>query len=429
MAFNAQGQVQPVLDISSIALDSNAFLLRMGEDRAIAFFANNDRPKAFLLTADAAATIGLPSVTPPVPGNGWEVLAEHEPYVVIGQPGDATTPAILINGQNGQARQLAPDVFGPSVSDYFVRFSADGRWLRFVTAKALGEGAIEVHDLDLQTGREAAVFQMGSYIRTDAYGDVWVDTAAETAWTANGQRAKLRKTGNNMDHWAIANQWILDSSQDCDQPCALQAYPATGATPGATYSLPVKLKTGSVEIWGAEMPSPDHLVVLLSDTQGSSTLGNLWLLTPDGQSRQMGKGMLMPLGQSPSGWLPGSSPDGRYILVYPADDKAAFAIYDLVKGTELFSEAVDKPQAFLEATYLHEGLIVREQGDTVRQWLYAYAGNSATEVQPPQGQGECTAMTPDGKPVCITEDGVSAYDPSTGHGNRLVQEPVTDVSN
>jgi hypothetical protein len=424
LAFNSTGQVNTILDLTGIQHKGFEPLIRLGDDRAIAFFANNDKPKAFLLTSNVATPIKLPNVQVPIPGNGWQVLAQQGAYIVIAPSGTVTTPAILINGENGQASLLASNIYGPTAINYFVRFSADGQSLRYAT----GQEPVEVHNRDLKSGTETTFYHSSSYVSTDSFGEIWNDYAIGTAVTAKGQPIKLKNTDDKTKNILLANGWILETKFDCAAPCTLQAYPSAGEAAALKYSLPVKLVFQTVMIGAVQPLDQNSLLVSVQDANAADMLPALWLLTPDGKSELLGKGL--SLNQfTPYYRISGLSDDNRYILLYPADGTPAFSIYDLSAGKELFSETLDNPGAFLEVMYFPEGIIVHEQGDNNHHWVYNYATGTAAEVQPPAGAGYCTAFTAIGQPVCMTDSNVVVYNPGSGQATPLVPEPVASLSN
>ncbi len=425
LAFNAAGQVNSMLDLTGIQHEGFEPLIRVGDDRAVAFFANNGKPRAFLLTSDSATPIQLPSVQVPIPGNGWEIVAQHGAYIVMAPVGTATAPAILINGETGQASLVGANVFGPTEFQYFVRFSADGQSLRYAT----GGGPVEVHNRDLQSGKDTVFLRSSRYLAADGFGEIWYDRAQSTGRSADGQPVTLRNANDKtITPLLLDNSWILATKFDCAAPCALQAYPSAGNAAAFNYSLPVKLIPLLVMITAVQPMDQNRLLVSVQGGDAANSLPALWLLTPDGKSELLGKGLSLN-SSTPYYRLPGLSDGNRYILLYPADGTPGFSIYDLTAGKALFSETLDKPYAFLDVMYFAEGILVEEQGDTTHHWVYKLATGLTAEVNPPAGAGTCTAMAPDGWPVCMTDSNVAAYDPGTGQATPLVQEPVASLSN
>ena len=344
-----------MLDLTGIKRDGNDITpIRVSDDRAFVFFFNHNNPKAFLLTSDSATPITLPSVQVPIPGNSWEIVAQHGVDIVMAPIGTATTPAILINGETGQATLVADNVYGPTEINYFVRFSSDGHSLRYAT----GVGPVEVHNRDLQSGNDTIFFRSSSHLATDGFGEIWFDRANGTSRTADGQPVTLKNTEDKtINILLLDNSWVLATKYDCAAPCALQAYPSAGNAAAFNYSLPVKLIPLLVMITAVQALDQNRLLVSVLDANASDSLPALWLLTPDGKSELLGKGLFSNQ-ITLSYRLPGFSDDGLHILLYPADGTPAFSIYDLAAGKVLFSETMDKPYAYLQVIYFAEGIIV-----------------------------------------------------------------------
>ncbi|MGD0752333.1 MAG: hypothetical protein ABSA23_13120 [Anaerolineales bacterium] len=424
LAFNAAGQVNTVLALTGIKHDENDISpIRVSDDQAIVFFANNNNPKAFLLTSVSATPIKLPGVQVPIPGNGWEIVVQHGASIVVAPFGTVTTPAILINGGTGQATLVATNVLGPTETEYLVRFSADGQSLRY----AAGDGPVEVHNRDLQSGNDTIFFQTSMHIGTNDFGEIWYDGEQGMSRTADGQLVTLKNTQDTMII-LLDNSWILATKYECAAPCALQAYPSAGNAAAFNYSLPVKLTSASVAINGVQTLDQNRLLVSVLDANAADQLPDLWLLTPDGKSELLGKGLSLNR-FTPYYRIPGLFDDSRYILLYPEDGTPAFSIYDLAAGKVLFSKTLDKPYAYSEVLYSADGIIVDEQGDTTHNWVYPLTTGLAAEVGSPGGAGYCNAMTTDGKPICMTDSNGVVYDPASGDTTPLIQEPVLQLSN
>ncbi len=428
LAFNAAGKVNSVLDLSSVQQEGNDMApVRLGEDRAFMFFGNQASPKAFLLTSDSATQIQLPSIQVPSPGNPWIIHIDHYPYIVIEASYGATVPAILINGETGQASLIANNVFvGYSYSEYFVRFSADGRWMRY----AAGQEQVGIHNRDLQSGKDTLILQSSGYISTDAFGDVWYDSRLGVLQMADGQGGTLVTSDDNTRHLVLGNSWMLDSQYSCTQPCSLHVYPIVGNAQALDYSLPVNFSSPlvgdatQVSVNYGKILAGNRLLVGIYDQSNNDDQRNFWLLTPDGMSTLIGKGSAFSGNR-----LAGSSPGDPYILIYPTDASPEFRVFDPTTGKVLFSETTGITDVFIDMLFFPEGIIVQEQDTTEHDWVYNFATGVAVPFQLLDDYRYCAALTPDGRPICMNDSGVGVYDPVSGNNTELIQEPVTSLSN
>lgn len=205
--------------------------------------------------------IDLPKVRVPIPQNGWTLAAQHDPYLVFVPNGTVTTPAVLINGETGEASLLAANVFGPTEISYFVRFSADGKFVRYAT----GEGPVKIHNLDLETGTDVILFESGTSLVTNETGELWYDVAKGVGVTADGASIALTDTDGNTRHLLLNGNWILAAPRDCDSACPLQVYPAVGAEAPLNYTLPLKLTQQMVVVSFGKLFDQDRLVVGVFD--------------------------------------------------------------------------------------------------------------------------------------------------------------------
>lgn len=392
------------------------------------FFDNNGSPKAFLLTSDSAAQIKLPAIQVPFPGNPWNIHMDSYPYIVIEAEYGAIVPAILINGENGQASLIATNVFvGYSYSEYYVRLSADGRSLRY----AAGEEPVAIYNRDLQSGKDTLILQSSGYISTDAFGEAWYDSRQGIVQLADGQAGSLATSDANTRHLLLDNGWMLDSQRTCKQPCPLKVYPVVGSAIALNYSLPVNLDTGQagsdarlVFVNYGKILEDKRLLVAVYDQNDNNSLREFWLLAPDGTGTLVGNGRLF------SGKLAGgSSPGGPYVLIYPTDAKSEFRLFDTATEKVLFSEATGTTDVFIDMLFFPEGVIIQELDDTAHDWVYHFATGLATPLQSLGENTSCMAITPDGRPVCVKDDSVRVYDPVSGDNTELIQGPVTRLSN
>lgn len=429
LAFNAAGQVNTVLDFSGIIHGNNDISpIRMGDDRAIVFFANYDSPKAFLLTSDTSTSIQIPNVFIRYPENSWQVMGVRNPYILLTPGGGVTAPAILINSGTGQASLVADNVFGPTEVTYFTRFSADGQSLRYAT----GEGPVDVHNLDLQSGKDTVFFQASSHLLTDDFGEIWYDTRQGKGSTADGQSFTVTTSDENTWHFLLKTGGILAIQRTCDLPCPLQAYPPGGESVALNYSLPVSLIDQILYVSYGQLLDQNRLLVSTHyySVDCYDYCRTLWILTPDGQSQLLGK-VFEGNSSTPFYQLRGLSPDGRYLLVY-LPDTPSFSVFDLATGMVVFSATTVTSDAFLEVNFFNEGinvLVYDESTSAIHLWVYNYSSGSATAFDLPGLDVRCNAMTTDGRPICVTDGGVVVYDPVSGETTFLIQEPVDLLSN
>jgi hypothetical protein len=423
LAFNAAGQANSILDLTGINQEGNdSPPIRLSEDLAFILFNNAGHPKAFLLRSDSATPIQLPDVYVAVPSNGWHIHTENYPYIVTEAIYGATVPTIMINVENGQASLVAQNAFvGNDYSTYFIRLSEDGKSLRYAT----GDGPVEIHNRDLQSGKDTVFFETSSYVATDAFGDIWYDVRQDRGKTADGQTVMMMDTDGNTRFILLDHNLILSAKRTCTQPCPLQVSPAFGDAAALNFSLPVDLSAYVVGLSYGKLLDQNRLLVSIYDNNpGADQTPALWLLTPTGQSELLGKGA------SSSGYRSSSmSADGRYLLVYPPDDSPVFLVYDLQTGKVLFSGTTDEPLAYLEVYYFAEGVTVLPYSDTANLlWVYNFTTGLTSRVDLLDENEYCTAMTVNGKLICSTTGGVVVLDPATAESTPLLQGPVNSLS-
>jgi hypothetical protein len=431
LAFNAQGEVNSILDTTSITKSGNDLPpIRMSDNKAIIFFVNGGIPKAFMLTSDSATPIKFPNVRATYPENGWVVQAIHLPYLALASTGTSTAPVVLVNGETGNALTLALNVLlDPTQSNYFVRFSEDGKWARFATGDQEGNPA-SVHNFNLETGKDTIIFESKSpkQLRADIFGDVWYDRSSDTGMTADGKPVAI----NNPDYVAnlmpLPNAGFLAVKYECAQPCLLNTVSPTGSIPELTFTVPVNLITQQVTVTFAQLLDQNKLLIGIRDFNSEDTRRTLFLLSSDGKSVLLGKSLdpiLFPFAYK----MAGLSQDSRYIFFYPNDTPSSFGVYDLNSGKALFTESLVSAESYLYVDYFNEGILVEEQDITNRHWVFNFATKSVYKVLSPAGDGYCTALTTDARPICQTDTGVLIFNPETGISTSLISGPVTYISN
>jgi len=421
LAFNANGQVNTIFDTTGIQQTSNDNPpIRVSDERAVAFFANNDNPKAFVLTSNSALPIDLPKVHAPIPQNGWSVEAQHNPYIVLVPNGTVTTPALLINGETGKASLIATDVFGPTEISYLIYFSPDGQSLRFAT----GEDPVKIHNRNLQTNADKILFESGSSLAADSSGELWYDYANGAGVTADGAPITFTDADGNTRHLLLNQGWILAVPRDCDSDCPLQAAPATGSDSPLNFVLPIKLVQQVVSVNFGQLLDQNRLLIAVTDNGSTDYNPTLWLLSPDGKSNLLGRSIgIQYQGRS------SVSADGRYILVTSADDPSTYKLYDLTTDQVIFSKTSGTPDILLDVTYFTEAALILQADTTNHYWVYNFAAKSAFTIDTTSDNEYCTALTPDGKPICMADDGMAMYDPITGNRTLLIEEPGSNLSN
>lgn len=244
--------------------------------------------------------------------------------------------------------------------------------------------------------------------------------------TADGQSFTVTNTDANTWILLLKTGGILATKRTCDSPCPLQVYPPGGESAASNYSLPASLIDSILYVSYGQLLDQNRLLVV---TYGNN-ITTLWILTSDGQGQLLGKG---EEGYSATASYQSAfiSSDGRYLLVYPTDDKTSFSVYELATGKVLFSETTVTPIALLNVSYFPEGIIVYvyDPALAIRNWVYNWATGLASEVGSLGNSDYCNAMTTDGKPICATDGGVVVYDPASGDTTTLIQEPVLQLSN
>lgn len=104
-------------------------------------------------------------------------------------------------------------------------------------------------------------------------------------------------------------------------------------------------------------------------------------------------------------------------------------LYDLITDQAVFSQTTGTPDLIIDVTYFAEGALIPE-GTTANHYrIFNFATGAAYEITAPTDSEYCTALTPDGSPICIAEDGAAMYDLISGNRTLLITEPVTNLSN
>lgn len=425
LAFNADGQVNTVLDTTGIQLSPNDNPpIRVSDERAVIFYGNNDNPKAFVLTSDSAIPIDLPKVHAAYPKNGWTLAAQHNPYLVFAPNGTITTPAILIDGQNAKGSLVATNVFGPTQVSYFVHFSADGKSLRFAT----GEELVKVHSLDLQTGTDTVIFESGNSLTTESTGELWVEGYQNRGVTGTGVPFTFTDVDANTRHYLLNDGWILTSPRDCESPCTLHAYPALDPATQLNYQLPVSLVDLDVTVRFGYLLDQQNLLVSVADKISEGYPPAYWLLSPDGTSQLLGRN-----NEFGSPFYFGETADSHsYVFVTGSTDRAAYTLFDLTTFQTLFTNTSSGPDPLIEITYFPEGALILDWADVGqgKYWVYSFANGTAVQVNTTGSDDEfCTAFTPDGNLLCfLPTEGVALYDLRSGTSTMLITEPVSNLS-
>ncbi|MGE5375224.1 MAG: hypothetical protein ACM3XO_09220, partial [Bacteroidota bacterium] len=80
------------------------------------------------------------------------------------------------------------------------------------------------------------------------------------------------------------------------------------------------------------------------------------------------------------------------------------------------------------STYFPEGVVILGQDTATQQWSYNFSTASGVEVPSTGGDDYCTALSPDGRLICMSGAGVEMYDAVLGEHTPLIREPVSNLS-
>ena len=279
VAINTDGDVNVLLDTSDPAtFVSNIGFWQVAPDKALAMYMDGSAPTAYLLTTTGATELALPPVRIEAPENSWDLVAVSEPYVVIRYPYGIAEAAILINTDTAEATLVAPNVADLNPA---ARFSADGRYLRFVTTDRDSGFPSQVVERDLTTGQDRTLYSYSNFdhVYADATGDVWLDFRTGDVTAADGRPVNPQPPRNiDLSRWLVGD-WIMVSEYACEQDCPLTLAPVFGSEPTRTYILPEKIPNWGISSW---MLNDQSLLVF------DHTASAYWRLTSDGQGELVG---------------------------------------------------------------------------------------------------------------------------------------------
>ena len=407
IAISTDGQTNILMDAPDPAAYNNANLWQVGPDKAIAMYVVGRKPITYLLTTTEATELVIPSVQMAVPENPWSLVAVNDPYVVIKYSYGIAEAAVLINTDTANATLIAPNVAEMSPP---VHFSADGRYLRFVTTSKDTGFPSQIVERDLTTGQDRTLYAYSNFdhVYSDATGDVWLDFRTGDVIAADGRLINPQPPQNSNQSWRLVGDWIMISEYACEQVCTLTLSPIFGSEPTRTYILPEKVAGYGLTGW---LLDDQSLLVF----QNAST--QYWRLTSDGQGQLVGN--TDPFGISTT------------IISTDAGDPAIYdSMLDLRTGEVLPLPVASEDTVDFWIDQFPNGLIFSFFQSDSNQSAWVRTDDSLTFSElPTDANTYCYELLADSSVICQSyvssdDQGVYRYEPATGTLTKLTDLTV-----
>jgi hypothetical protein len=358
---------------------------------------------AYLLTTTDATELAFPRVDMAVPQNAWNLVALSGPHAVIRYSYGMSEAAVLINSDTGEATLLASNVADLSRP---AMFSADGRYLRFVTTDRNGGTPSRVMERDLTTGRDRTLYSYSNFdhVFADATGDVWLDYRTGDVVAADGRTTNGERSGDPGTGRWLAGDWFMTYEFGCGVDCPLTLVPVFGSGPPLTYVIPEKTVDRGLASWVLD----DHSLVVLD--AGSSSF---WRLASDGGGEILGHG------DPYQGFT--ALPDAPYAVISTdVGEPVTYQALLKVQTGEIIPLPVAAGPGEIWLENHPNGLLLTVFGsdDSQSVWVMAYDTGSFAAL-PADADTYCNVLLADGSAACYSDasppdGGVYRFEPVSG---------------
>ena len=403
VAISTDGRVNVLLDTPDPATLNSSTMWQVAPDKAIAMYLDGSAPTAYLLTTTDATELAFPSVHMAAPENAWTLVAVSGPYVVIRYPYGVSEAAVLINSDTAEATLLASNVADLNRA---AMFSADGRYLRFVTTAGSGTPS-RVVERDLTTGQDRTLYSYSNFdhVFADATGEVWLDYRTGDIVAADGRATNGRhSTSATTGRW-LAGDWFMTYDFGCGVDCPLTLVPVFGSEPALTYIIPEKTVDRGLASWALDDQS-----LLVLDAASSS----FWRLTGDGGGQLVGHGDPYQAFTA--------LPNAPYAVISTdAGEPVTYQALLKVQTGEIIPlpVAAENPgELWLENQT--NGLLLTQyrSDDSQSVWVMLYDTESFAAL-PADADTYCYVLLANGSAICYSSaspenEGVHRYEPSSG---------------
>lgn len=400
VAVSTTGEVNVLADAPDPETLNNPSLWQIGPDKALAVYYADGQTSAILLTTSEAIGLPLPPLQLEVPENGWDVIARSDPYVVIRHFYSYAQPTFLINTETAEISLISNNVVD---FDKAVTFSADNRYLRYVSTDTNSGTPSEVIERDLTSGDERTLYSYSNFdhVYSDATGDIWFDIRTGDLIAADG-----RPTNSQRDVRASIYRWLvgdtfLTGEYGCVQDCLLTLTPIFGSDPALTFTLPEKLENYGMAGWLLADQS------LLAYDFGTRAF---WHLRTDGSGDRVGYRDLA------ANYTFRSFNQRLIGIMDSADSETTSALLDTFSG-----EVVPLPTTVGTGEYLWTdrypgGTLwsLYRDDNSLSIWLLPDGSDTFIAVPDAPANTFCDTVLPDGNLVC------SQYDETVDGSNLLL---------
>ncbi len=413
VAISTDGQTNALLDTPDPETLGSAMMWQVAPDKALAMYTDDGVLTAYLLTTTDATELAFPSVHMAAPDNTWRLVALSGPHVVLRYPFGVSEAAVLINSDTAEATLLAPNVADLNRAAIF---SADGRYLRFVTTGGSGTPS-RVVERDLTSGADRTLYSYANYDRVfaDATGEVWLDYRTGDVVAADGRATNGSHSSSTTTGRWLAGDWFMTYAYGCGDDCPLTVVPVFGSAPALTYIIPEKTVNRGLASWVLD----DRSLLVLDYTSSS-----FWRLTEDGG------GQLVGHGDSYQSFT--ALPNAPYAVISTDEGEPLTyqALLEVQTGAIIPLPTVAENQGEIYLDLQRNGLLVTqyrpEQSESV--WVMHYDTRVFAEL-PADADTYCYVLLTDGSAICSSDassadGGVHRYEPASGTLTKISDQTV-----
>ncbi len=351
--------------------------------------------------------------------DNWNLVALSDTHAVLAAYTRVPdSDALLVDLNAGTYTALPGLVFQPFTH---VKFSEDGRYLRYLSRESTEAENQTLYELKLETGAARVIVTFDDFfpnIRPDTYGDYWLSREREgdnfviglISLSGEINILSSQPLTREMQEITLLGDYLVSFIPTCEADCRITVSPIVE---GETTHLTLPAVEDLLIV--TYLRQIDETRWLVGDSEG-----NVWSLGSDGSATYLSSPSLVSVSQPLTQRV---SPDGRFVLVTQetSNNRFAYAVWDHKQDGIVLSSNEDVEFYIVQIIYGDEGFVVTE--DIRRFWLYRYSDEQVVPLPEVRGRVYFQALA-DGSVLYVQrgtdEAGVYRYDPANDSSILLV---------
>jgi hypothetical protein len=369
LSYTTEGDTNTLLEAGLDGSDFQAW--RISENSALAVMkVDSDEPQFYEITSDDLLPLTFTNPDFVMEDTHWGKVGQAGDYVVL--VNDVQLPAggaLLVNLNTNTVTALPQAV---AFLRYQSRFSADGRYFRYLARDPEDDYLWTIREYKLDTNTERVIYTVEDeffpIMTSDTYGEQWLyqHNGIATFVDVSGEVTEV------LDEMPTARQIVDDHLfsfvATCTEDCELTWMPLSEGTL-LRFTLP-RMDDGFPTAIG--QIDETHLLVFAGEL--------FWLLESDGTAEAVGAWNIQRVVTPLMNVL---SPNRRFLFALDDSDSTTYHVQDLQSGQTVLESDPEREYHILQIWYGDSGFIIGE--DTQYFQFYRYSDGQIFDLGEPGG--------------------------------------------